>query len=185
MTNSSSNTREKKYCWIHGKGHNEFSCKLCKKESVIFEETPPPQKKQKCSTTPGGEGGNQAYVLKSIGDTVNAHVVRKPPQNTGGSKPGGAGGGAVRIKPIWKIEFVDPPQKKDKRTYEETLETVRKLSKLMQKEGWETDLYGLLYSYKELDQITFHATIARFIKSLLKEERERIEKEMLEVIERV
>ena len=82
-----------------------------------------------------------------------------------------------------------PPQKKDKRTYEETLETVRKLSKLMQKEGWEDEfdekfvITGPHDESEGWETMALPPEVKSFIKSLLKVERERIKKEMLEVIE--
>lgn len=166
MTNtSSSSRREKCKCKCHTYRRASapiLGCKVC--NCFKANETPPSQKKQQDCC--------QCYCEKCRDCYRQPCKIHKPSHYTGTPATTSTG-------------TYFPSQKKDTRTYEETLETVGKLSKLMQKEGWENDLDGLLCSYKVLDQETFFGIITRFIKSLLKVERERIKKEMLEVIEKV
>lgn len=84
------------------------------------------------------------------------------------------------IKQLFGMRIIEtkyqPPQKEgcqnDTYTYEETLETVKKLSKLMQKEGWEED-WDRLFRRLNIDENMW--PMKHFIRSLLAKERQKVE----------
>lgn len=82
-----------------------------------------------------------------------------------------------------------PPQKEgcknDTYTYEETLETVKKLSKLMQKEGWEEEFdkkFVAQQGKKKVWWVDNPKRIKDYVHSLLATERQKVEEMMNEVI---